>query len=136
MARHRRFLGAVLVTSALAATALGFAATGNAAVVGGAPYVTAPSISVSTTGPCRSTPLTVAGADFVPGSTVTLTLAGFTVGSVTVGANGGFTTTITVPEVPGTFQLVAAGPATATNPSRAEATLNILSCVQFVPVTG
>jgi hypothetical protein len=59
-------------------------------------------------------------------------------GSVVVNSSGGFTTIIELPEVVGTFQLVASGPATATNSNTARATLNILNCAvaPVVPVTG
>jgi hypothetical protein len=100
-----------------------------------APYVTAPALSVATTGPCQSTSLAVKGTGFVPGSTVTLTLRppGSSLGSVVVDAAGEFTTTVMLPEVTGTFQLVAAGPPTPTNPNTAQATLDIRSCVSPVP---
>lgn len=132
MAGYKRFIAATLVTAALAAPALGSAAAGQAA-----PYVTAPALSVSTTGPCRSAPLTVVGTGFVPGSTVTLTLAGVaSLGSVTVRANGGFTLTVILPEVTGRHLLIAAGPAAQGNPNTAEATLDLRNCLPFVPVTG
>jgi hypothetical protein len=131
MAAPKRLLAAVVIAFALATATLGFAASSSAA-----PYVTAPTISVSTTAPCKSTPINVVGSGFVPGSTVTLTLAGVaTLGSVTVGANGQFTTTVILPEVTGIHQLVASGPATSTNSNTAQATLNLMSCVS-VPVTG
>ena len=134
MAGHKRFLVAVVVVAGLAAATLGLAAP-----VSAAPYVQAPTLSVSTTAPCESTSITVTGTDFVPGSTVSLTLAGVaSLGSVVVNSSGGFTTIIELPEVVGTFQLVASGPATATNSNTARATLNILNCAvaPVVPVTG
>jgi hypothetical protein len=135
MAGLKRFLATVGAIAAVATATLGLAAP-----VSAAPYVTAPTLSVSTTSPCSSTSITVTGTDFVAGSTVALTLTNnqtFSLASVTVGPNGGFTTTVTLPEVVGAFQLVAAGPPTSTNSNTAKATLNILNCaVPTVPVTG
>lgn len=136
MAGRMRFFAAVLA-AALAAVTLATAAPVSAAPYekAPAPYTMAPSISVSTNSPCTSTAITVTGMDFVPGSTVTLTLQGVPgiLGTVVVDANGGFTTTVTLPEVVGTFQLVATGPSTATNPNTAQTTLNILDCAVATP---
>lgn len=124
-------LAAAVVVAATLATSFAVAAPGNAA-----PYVKAPTLSVSTTAPCKSTTLTATGTDFVPRSTVTLTLASTSVGSLVVSANGGFTTTVTVPEITGTFRLVAAGPRSPRNSNTAQATLTIRRCPVEVPVTG
>jgi hypothetical protein len=137
MAGLKRFLATAVATAGVVAATMTFAAPGNAA-----PYVTAPTLSVSTTSPCESTSIKATGTDFVAGSTVTLTMENsqtFSLGSVTVGPNGGFTTTVTLPEVVGTFELTAAGPPTSTNSNTAKATLNILNCAvptPTVPVTG
>lgn len=126
MLAHKRPLAAIIATAALAVATLTFAAPGNAA-----PYVKAPTLSVSTTSPCEGESLTVTGTDFVPGSTVQLTLQSTptSLGSVVVNANGGFTTTVTLPAgVTGTHEIVAAGPPTRTNPNRASATITIRLC--------
>jgi hypothetical protein len=133
MAGRQRCLAALAAAVAVTAAAAAIAAPGSAA-----PYVTAPALSVSTTSPCKNASLTVAGTGFVPGSAVTVTLrsAADPLGSAVVGAAGGFTATVTVPEVAGTRQLVAAGPPTPRNPNTAQATLHIESCVGPVPITG
>jgi LPXTG-motif cell wall-anchored protein len=126
-------LTAVAAAGAVTAAAVVFAAPGSAA-----PYVQAPALSVSTSRPCQSTSLAVAGTAFVPGSTETLTLrpAATALGSAVAGAAGGFTATVTVPEVTGTRQLVAAGPPAPGNANAAQATLHIQGCAGPVPVTG
>jgi titin len=133
MAVRQRCLAAIAATAGVSAAALAFAAPGTAA-----PYVTAPALSVSTSSPCKSTSLTVAGTDFVPGSSVTVTLRppGASLGSAVADATGAFTMTVTLPEVTGTRQLVAAGPPTPGNPNAAEATLYMESCTGPVPITG
>jgi hypothetical protein len=132
-AGHQRWVAAVAAAVAVTAAAVAFAAPGIAA-----PYVTAPALSVATTSPCKSASLTVTGTGFVPGSTVTLTLrsAAVSLGPAVVGAAGGFTATVTLPEVTGTHQLVAAGPPTTGNPNTAQATLHLQSCAGPVPITG
>lgn len=126
MLAHKRPLAAIIATAALAVATLTFAAPGNAA-----PYVKAPTLSVSTTSPCEGESLTVTGTDFVPGSTVQLTLQSTptSLGSVVVNANGGFTATVKLPAgVTGTHEIVAAGPPTPRNPNRATATITIRLC--------
>jgi hypothetical protein len=133
MAGRRRCLAAVAAAVAVTAAAVALAAPGSAA-----PYVTAPALSVATTSPCKGASLAVAGTGFVPGSAVTVTLrpAAVPLGSAVPGAAGGFTAIVTVPEVTGTRQLVAAGPPTPGNPNTAQATLHIETCAGPVPVTG
>jgi hypothetical protein len=134
-AGRQRCLAAV-AAAAITAAALALAAPGSA--MAAAPYVMAPALSVATTSPCQDSSLTVTGTDFVPGSMVTLTLhsADASLGSVVVSAAGGFTDTVTLPEVTGTHQLVAAGAPTPRNPNTASATLHIQSCLGPVPITG
>lgn len=127
MSAHKRPFAAVLATAALAVAILTIAAPGSTA----APYVKAPTLSVSTTSPCEGESLTVTGTDFVPGSTLQLTLQSSptSLGSVVVNANGGFTATVKLPAgVTGTHEIVAAGPPTPRNPNRATATITIRLC--------
>jgi len=104
----RMIYSTVAVTTMLVATVL-FASTANAA-----PYTNAPTLSVSTSNPAVGATLTVAGADFVAGTTVDLTLhtQTYDLGTATVDAGGSFTTTVTLPAgVSGTHTLAATDPA-------------------------
>ncbi len=104
----RMIYSTVAVTTMLVATVL-FASTANAA-----PYTNAPTLSVSTSNPAVGATLTVAGADFVAGTTVDLTLhtQTYDLGTATVDAGGSFTTTVTLPAgVSGTHTLTATDPA-------------------------
>lgn len=131
---HKRSLAAIVAAAALAVAPLTLAPSANAA----APYVTAPTLALSTTTPPCAGTLTVTGSGFVPGSTVTLTLHSTvtSLGSVVVNANGSFTKTVTLPAgVSGTHTIVAEGPPTATNSNRAEATITIGVCPTTTPTT-
>ncbi len=104
----RMIYSTVAVTTMLVATVL-FASTANAA-----PYTNAPTLSVSTSNPAVGANLTVAGADFVAGTTVDLTLhtQTYDLGTATVDAGGSFTTTVTLPAgMSGTHTLAATDPA-------------------------
>lgn len=104
----RMIYSTVAVMTMLVATVL-FASTANAA-----PYTNAPTLSVSTSNPAVGATLTVAGADFVAGTTVDLTLhtQTYDLGTATVDAGGSFTTTVTLPAgVSGTHTLTATDPA-------------------------
>ncbi len=104
----RMIYSTVAVTTMLVATVL-FASTANAA-----PYTNAPTLSVSTSNPAVGATFTVAGADFVAGTTVDLTLhtQTYDLGTATVDAGGSFTTTVTLPAgVSGTHTLTATDPA-------------------------
>jgi hypothetical protein len=131
MAGFKRFLAAIAAAGALTVAALGFvAAPGNAA-----PYVKAPTLSLSATSACKSSSITVTGTDFVPGSRITLTLRppGTPLGSVFASSSGGFTKTVLLPEVTGTFQIVASGRAVAGNSNTAKARLQIIDCATPAP---
>lgn len=137
---------AMVAAVAVAAALVMFAAPAEAAdAADAAPYVHAPALSVSASGPCKGTSLTVDGTGFVPRSSVRLTLhpravspgsAVASLGSALASAAGGFTRTVTLPAVVGTYQLIAVGPPTSTNPNTAEVTLHIRDCSGPVPITG
>lgn len=123
----------LLAATAVIAAPLTFAAPAKAD-----PYVQAPSLSVSSSDPCKGTSQVVDGTGFVPGSTVNLTLHSrvISLGSAVVSPAGGFTKTIKIPSVTGTHRLVAAGRPTPKNPNTAEVTLHIRDCTGPIPITG
>lgn len=132
---HKRFLAGIIVAAALAVAPLMFAPSGNAA----APYVTTPTLTVPTTSiPCAGV-IPLSGADFVPGSTLTVTLLSsgpVVLGTVVVSPNGTFSKSFTLPPgISGPHVIRASGPATATNSNTAEATITIGPCATTPPPT-
>lgn len=133
VAGGKRILAVAITAAAATAASLAFAAPGNAA-----PYVQAPELSLSTSGPCQGTSLTVAGTSFVPGSAVGLTMrpSAASLGAAVASADGTFTRAVTLPKTTGTFQIIAAGPPKPENSNTAEATVHIRDCTGPVPITG
>lgn len=96
----------------LAVVGLLTAVLASASSAGAAPYHKQPTLAVSTTTPAVGATITVTGADYGANETVNLTLhtATYNLGSAQTDANGGFTTSITLPAgVSGTHTLTGTG---------------------------
>lgn len=102
-------------TITLVLAGLGLALLGPAAAASAYPVVTCSTLAVSTTTPAAGETITVSGTNFRPNETVRLELHTdvHVLKTLTTGADGSFSTEVTLPDgVTGTHLLVAVGAST------------------------